>query len=208
MENRDDTSKIEKNIISNNYFHLIKKDNTKKITCKEKNFINFINSFTSNKVPLYSNYHYPNTVKLKNNISFQNTPIPSEKITYKNIYNNADLISETNNKKDSYINTEFNIEERNKFKERKFLNVKNKTRNNYQSYNNLKNFFIKDDNNSFNNNKIHLIKSEKKITNLKQNYISNKPDLKTAKMPEKSNKIFDILKISEENNEKKKWKIN
>ena len=39
------------------------------------------------------------------------------------------------------------------------------------------------------NNKIHLIKSEKKIINLKQNYISNKPDLKTAKMPEKSNKL-------------------
>ena len=197
--NLEDISKTQENVISNNYFHLIKKDNTKKITCKEKNFINFINSFNSVKVPLYSNYHYSKTVKIKNNISFQNTPIPSEKITYKNIYNNRDLINDINIKKDNYLNTEYNTEERNKDKEKKFFNVKNKTKNN-QSYNNLDNFFRNDENKSFSN-KLHLIKSEKKLINLKQNFNINKTDLKTIKIPEKSKKIFNLLNTNEENSE-------
>ena len=201
IENLDDISKTQENIINNSYFQQIKKDNSKKITCKEKNFINFINTFnTNNKAPLNSNYHYSKTVKAKNNISFQNTPNPPEKITYRNIYNNRDLINDSNIKKDLYINTEYSTEERNKNKEKKFLNVKDKTKNNYQSFNNLKNFLRTDENNTFNNNNFHLIKSEKKIINLKQNYNNNinKTDLNTTKLPEKSKKVFNLLNNNEE----------
>ena len=53
------------------------------------------------------------------------------------------------------------------------MNVKNKTKNTYQSYTNLKSFFRKDEN--IKNNNFHMIKSEKKITNLKQNYNTTKP---------------------------------
>ena len=204
MGNFDDITKTQESIINNSYFQQIKKDNAKKIKCKEKNFITFINSFNDNKVPLYSNYHYSKTVKHKNNISFQNTPIPPEKITYRNVYNNRDLINEINIKKDLYINTEHSTEERIKNKEKKFLNVKDKSKTNYQSFNNLKNFLRNDE---FNNNNFHLIKSEKKIINLKQIYNINKTDLKTTKIPEKSKKMFNVLNTDENNENLSKEKI-
>ena len=70
MGNFDDISKTQENNIVNNYFHQVKKDNTKKIKCKEKAFVNFVNSSIHNKSPLYSNFYYSKTVKSKNDISF------------------------------------------------------------------------------------------------------------------------------------------
>ena len=163
MGNSDETTN------KNNNTHLIKafsqtKENTKKIKCKEKNFINFINSSNRNNIHSFqNNFNYSKTVKIKNNISFQKMPFQNEEIIYKNIYNNGDLMKEKN--------IDLNNNEKNK--DKKFINAKTKTNNNYQSYNNLKNFFIKDENNKIDNNNFHLIKSEKKLINLKQNYNMN-----------------------------------
>ena len=197
LGNLDDISKTQESIISINYFNQIKKDNAKRITCKEKNFINFINSFNNDKVPKYSNYKYSKTVKVKNNISFQNSPVFPEKITYKNIYNNRDLINNAD-KRDSYIYTEINNEERNYYKDKKILNVKNKTKNNHQSFNNLKNFYAKEENNSYNNN-LHLINSEKKLINFKQNININKSGIRTTKITDKSKQIFSEIINNNEN---------
>ena len=169
MGNSDNINKTQENFISNNYYHQIKtfsqtKDSTKKIKCKEKPFINFFSSTNHEFQSSFSNYNYPKTTKIKNNITFSNNPNPTEEIIFKNIYNNRDLINDHNNSCN-------NIEEQNK--EKKFMNVKNKTKNTYQSYTNLKSFFRKDEN--IKNNNFHMIKSEKKITNLKQNYNTTKP---------------------------------
>ena len=194
MGNFDDTSKTqENNIVNNNYYHQIKNDNSKKITCKEKTFINFVNSNNQNKSPLFSNYHYSKTIKSKNDISFRENPILSENITYRNFYNNGDLINEPNIKRNTQWNNEGNMEEKNKSREKKFINVKNKN----QSFSNLKNFLRNEEKNNFNNNNLHFIKSEKKFTKLKQNYIVNLNELNTSKIPEKSKKIFHILNTNE-----------
>ena len=204
MENLKEAFKIKENFIANNYFNKLKKDDTKKITCKEKNLNNFINSFIHDKTSIYSNYNYSKTTKVKNNnLSFQNTPIMQEEILYKNIYNNRDLINEPNIERDSFINTKYNYVDNNK-KDKKFINVKNKTKINYLSHNNLKNFFIKDENDIYNNN-LHLIKSEKKFINFKQKCKNNKSDMKTSKIPEKSKKIFtNIMNMNEYTKKEKK----
>ena len=204
MGNLDETSKTQQNIFSNkdNNLHLLKtfsqaKDTVKRIKCKEKNFINFINPAKRTNIHSFqNNFHYSNTVKIKNNMSFQNTPLQTEEVIYKNVYNNGDLINGNN--------IELNNNERNK--DKKYINVKTKTNNNkYQSYNNLKNFFIKDENNktannSFNNN-FHLIKSEKKLINLKQNYSLNPNNSNllttTNKTFGKSKNFFNISNTSE-----------
>ena len=193
MGNFDDISKTQENNIANNYFHQVKKDNTKKIKCKEKAFVNFANSSIHNKSPLYSNLYYSKTVKSKNDISFKNNPILSENNSYRNIYNNADLINDTNIKRNTQTNNEFKLEEKNKSREKKFINVKNKNK----SFNNLKNFLRNEEKNVFHNNNLHFIKSEKKLINFKQNYNNNLNELNTSKIPEKSKKIFNILNTNE-----------
>ena len=199
MGNLYDTSNI------NNNTNLIKtfsqtKDTTKKIKCKEKNFINFINSSNGNNInSLQNNFKYSKTVKIKSNMSFQKMPFQNENIIYNNILNNGDLINEKNI---DIINTN------EKNKDKKLINVKTKTNNKYQSYNNLKNFFNKDDNikienNLLNNNNFHLIKSEKKLINLKRNYnmkinnLNNTNLLTTNKTFGKSKNIFNLSNTNE-----------
>ena len=202
MGNLDDISKTQENTFTNNNFNHIKsfsqaKDSTKKSKCKEKNFINFINSSNRNNLHSFqNNYNYSKTVKIKNNLSFQKMPIQTEEVIYKNIYNNCDLINEKN--------IVFNNNERNK--DKKYINVKTKTSTNYQSYNNINNFFNKDENNKTENNNnfsnnFHLIKSEKKLINLKQNYNINQniPNILTTtnKTYGKSKNFFNILNTNE-----------
>ena len=202
MGNLDDISKTQENTFTNNNFDHIKsfsqaKDSTKKSKCKEKNFINFINSSNRNNLHSFqNNYNYSKTVKIKNNLSFQKMPIQTEEVIYKNIYNNCDLINEKN--------IVFNNNERNK--DKKYINVKTKTSTNYQSYNNINNFFNKDENNKTENNNnfsnnFHLIKSEKKLINLKQNYNINQniPNILTTtnKTYGKSKNFFNILNTNE-----------
>lgn len=71
MGNSDNINKTQENFISNNYYHQIKtfsqtKDNTKKIKCKEKPFINFFSSTNHEFQSSFSNYNYPKTTKIKN----------------------------------------------------------------------------------------------------------------------------------------------
>ena len=71
MGNLDDISKTQENTFTNNNFNHIKsfsqaKDSTKKSKCKEKNFINFINSSNRNNLHSFqNNYNYSKTVKIK-----------------------------------------------------------------------------------------------------------------------------------------------
>ena len=193
MGNFDDIYKTQENNFRNNYYHQIKtfsqsKDTTKKIKCKEKNFINikdrnFIQS-------LHNNYNYSKTTKIKNNKSFQNKPIQTKEENFINIFNNKDLINEQVN----------NINNEDVNKDKKFLNVKSKSKN-YQSYHNLKNFFNNEENNKNENhsyyNNFHFIKSEKKLINIKQNFNINPISLTNNKTSGKSKQNFYFLNNSE-----------
>ena len=194
MGNFDDINKTQENNFYNNYYHQIKtfspsNDTTKKIKCKEKNFINI--KYRNNIPSFHNNSNYSKTVKIKNNMSLQNKLIPPKEENYINVYNNKDLINE-----EKVI--DINNEDINK--DKKFTNVKNKSKN-YQSYNNLKIFFKneennKNENNSYSNN-FHIIKSEKKLINIKQNFNINPITLTSNKTSGKSKKNFSFLNNNE-----------
>ena len=210
MDNLDDLSKNQDSIISNNYFRFIQnfnqqKNNTKKITCKEKDF-DIINNHPN--YSLFSNYNYysnkldnSKSSKQKINFSFQNTPNQVENKLFRNIYNNNDL----KNLKNITFSKE-NINELEN-KDKNIIRVKKKNpnlplMNHYLNKNNSKTF-LKSDNKDFvnfenkenykneisnYNNSLHLIKSEKKLINHKLFFNQNS---KTSQINEKSKKIFN-----------------
>ena len=194
MGNFDDINKTQENNFQNNYYHQIKtfspsNDTTKKIKCKEKNFINI--KKRNNTQSFINNYNYSKTVKIKNNMSFQNKLIPPKEDNYINIYNNKDLINE-----EKVIGTN----DDDVGGDKKFSNVKTKSKN-YQSYNNLKIFFKNEENNKNENNScsnnFHIIKSEKKLINIKQNFSINPITLTSNKTSGKSKKNFSFLNNNE-----------